>query len=202
MKISTLVKHAALIVVLSKIGYAMQPPPPPLGISQLRELIRRADLVVVGEIKEVKETEGPVSAGKEARINAVLKVEKILKGKHAGGDLVLEESYTKPGSMRTQYVAVAGEEHGKTITCERQGPAQYHGVYRKGARIIALLASVKGANAYRPLGSGTYNEHLCEFIMENGAVRTVNFSFAADLERYARSENEFTNLVAQLSERR
>jgi len=202
MKLSTLAKHGALIVVLSKIGYAMQPPPPPLGISQLRELIRSADIVVVGEIIDVKETEKPVSAGKETRIDAVLKVEKILKGKHEGADLLIEESYTAPGSTRYECTPAAGEEHGKVIVGEWAGPAQYHGVYRKGSRIIALLASVKGANAYRPLGSGAYNEHLCEFILENGAVGTVNFSFAADLERYARSENEFINLVAQLSERR
>lgn len=202
MKLSTLVKHAALIVVLSKIGFAMQPPPPPLGMSQLRELILKADLVVVGEIREVKETEGPVSAGKEVRIDAVLKVEKILKGQYAGGDLVIEESYTKPGSTRYQCTPAAGEERGMVIVGESAGPAQYHGVYKKGSRIIALLAPVKGGRAYRSLGSGTYNEHLCEFIVENGAVRTVNFSFAGDVERYARSENEFVNLVAQLSEGR
>ena len=36
----------------------MQPPPPPLNLAQLRMLTSEADLIAVGKIDRVKETEG------------------------------------------------------------------------------------------------------------------------------------------------
>ncbi len=196
------VAQIMLIVVFSNPVYAMQPPPPPLGMSQLRDLIGEADIVVVGEVKEVRETGEAVDGGNRVRIDAVLKTEKILKGKYGKADLLIEESYTTAGSMGYQCTPAAGEERGKVIAGAIAGPAQYHGIYRKGSRIVALLAPIKGSTVYSPLGSGTYDKHLCEFFIENGAVRALNFSFAADLERSARSESEFINLIATLSERR
>lgn len=202
MKLTVLLKYVALIAALPNVGYAVQPPPPPLGISQLRELIRRSDLVVVGKIKDVNEAEKTVDVKKETRINAILEIEKILKGVYGGANLVLEESYSTHCAMRPHHTPTTSKKHEKTIARERSGPIQYHGVYRKGARIIALLVPVKGAGTYQPLGSGTYDEYLCEFLIENGTVRTVNSSFEADIERYARSESGFTDLIVKLSERR
>ena len=183
-------------------GYAMQPPPPPLDVPQLKGLVAKADLVVVGEVREVKETEATDGAVKRVRIDAVLKIARVIKGKCEGADLLIEESYTAPGSTLSQCTPAAGEDRGKVIVGEWAGPAKYHGVYTKGSRIIALLAPVKGGGAYRPLGSGTYNEHLGEFLVENNAVRAVSLPFAAGLERYAHSENEFIDLVAALTEGR
>lgn len=53
-----------IIFFVAKTGYAMQPPPSPLNIQKLRNLISEADIIVVGKVSKVKEIEGV--NGKEA----------------------------------------------------------------------------------------------------------------------------------------
>ena len=57
-----------LLVLVIKGGYAMQPPPPPLNLAQLRMLTSEADLIAVGKIDRVKETEG--ANGEETKRSA------------------------------------------------------------------------------------------------------------------------------------
>ncbi len=53
----------------------------------------------------------------------------------------------------------------KVIIGLRAGQSCYHGKYRQGERIIVLLAKIKGSDLCRPLGSGTYDEYLCLYVL-------------------------------------
>jgi hypothetical protein len=174
-------------------GYAMQPPPPPLDIAQFKLLVAEADIIVIGKINESKETDGV--------IEATLGIEKLLKGKAAGKTIAIKEIY-KPANFQT--LAPESKDEGgqsKAITASIAGPATYHGKYKKDGRILVLLQKIEGTGKYKPLGSGTYNKYLCEFIIENDGIKSIEidyFRFAEDLGKYIVSENKFTGLIKKL----
>ena len=168
-----------ILLLVAKGGYAMQPPPPPLNIAQLKMLIAQADLIVVGKVTEVKETEGT--------IEATLSIEKLLKGKVAGKTIAIKETY-KPTSFQTPAPGSKdGVESPQMLTRSTAGPATYHGKYQEGSRIVVLLEKNEGTGNYRPLGSGTYDKYLCEFLIENDGIKSINtnyFQFAKDVKKY------------------
>ena len=171
----------------------MQPPPPPLNIAQLKTLVAKADLIVVGKITAVKETEGT--------IEATLSIEKLLKGKVAGKTIGIKETYKAFNSQPTAPVSKAEGESPKMIVRTIAGPSTYHGKYKQGARILVLMEKIEGTDKYRPLGSGTYNKHLCEFIIENDGIKNINtnyFRFAEDVGKYTATENNFTGFIKKL----
>lgn len=174
-------------------GYAMQPPPPPLNIAQLKTLVAQADLIIVGKIKAVKETDGTVEA--------TIHIEKLLKGKADGKTIEIKETY-KPASFQTPSPESKNEgESPKMIVRTIAGPGTYHGKYKEGSRIVVLLEKIEGTATYRPLGSGTYNKHLCEFLIENDGIKSIEtnyFRFAEDVERYTATENNFTCFIEKL----
>lgn len=177
----------------------MQPPPPPLNSSQLQELIAEADIIVVGKIDRVEKTEASIKTGKEITIKVILQVEKLLKGRVSGKYVQIKESYPSFNSVTTNLSSKENEEVQRAIISTRAGPCLYHGKYKEGARIIVLLKKIERANEYQLLGSGTYDQHLCEFLIENGGIKTLYFKFADDLEKYAQSEDKFTDLIKKLS---
>jgi hypothetical protein len=78
------------------------------------------------------------------------------------------------------------------------GPSTYHGKYLQDARILVLLEKINGTDKYRPLGSGTYDKHLCEFLIEDDGIKTFYFQFAEDVGKYAGSENQFIDFIEKL----
>jgi len=172
----------------------MQPPPPPLNIAQLKTLVAQADIIVVGKINEVKETEGT--------IEATLGIEKLLKGKIAGKTIVIKETYkTFNSSSPALGLKDGGESQKKMIIRSTAGPSAYHGKYKKDSRIIALMEKIEGTDNYRPLGSGTYNKHLCEFLIENDGIKSIEinyFRFAEDVRKYIGSEKQFISFIKKL----
>ena len=81
------------------------------------------------------------------------------------------------------------------------GPATYHGKYKEGSRIVVLLEKIEGTGSYRPLGSGTYNKHLCEFLIENDGIKSIEinyFRFAEDVGKYIGSEKQFIGFIKKL----
>ncbi len=173
----------------------MQPPPPPLNIDQLKTLVAQADLIIVGRITAVREAEGIVEA--------TVHVGKLLKGKPAGKTIEIKEKY-KPANRETPAPESKNEgEPPKMISRTIAGPGAYHGKYKEGSRIVLLLAKIAGAESYKPLGSGTYNKYLCEFLIENGGIKSVEtdyFRFAQDLEKHTATENKFIYLIKKLIE--
>jgi len=168
----------------------MQPPPPPLNIAQLKILVAQADLIVIGKINEVKETAGT--------IEAALSIEKLLKGKVAGNTIAIEETY-KPASFQTPALGSKNEgESPQMIVRSTAGPGAYHGKYKKGSRIVVLLEKIEATGNYRPLGSGTYNKHLCEFLIENDGIKANYFQFAEDVGKYTGSEKQFISFIKKL----
>jgi hypothetical protein len=182
-----------ILLLIPKGGYAMQPPPPPLNIAQLKMLIAQADLIVVGKITAVKETEGTVEA--------TVHIEKLLKGKAAGKTIGIKETY-QPASFQTPATGLKDEgESPQMLVHSTAGPSTYHGKYKKDGRIIVLLEKIKGTANYRPLGSGTYDKYLCEFLIENDGIKSINtnyFQFAKDVEKYAASEKSFIGFIKKL----
>ena len=182
-----------LLLLVPKGGYAMQPPPPPLNIAQLKMLIAEADLIVVGKINAVKEADGTVEA--------TVHIEKLLKGKVAGNTIAIEETY-KPASFQTPAPGSKNEgESPQMIVRSTAGPGAYHGKYKKGSRIVVLLEKIEATGNYRPLGSGTYNKHLCEFLIENDGIKSIEtnyFRFAEDVGKYTATENKFTGFIKKL----
>ena len=179
-----------ILLLIPKGGYAMQPPPPPLNIAQLKMLIAQADLIVVGKVTEVKETEGT--------IEATLSIEKLLKGKVAGKTIGIKETYKAFNSQPTAPVSKAEGESPKMIVRTIAGPSTYHGKYKQGARILVLLEKIEGSDKYKPLGSGTYNKHLGEFLIEDDGIKTFYFKFAEDVGKYAGCEKQFISIIKEL----
>ena len=86
----------------------------------------------------------------------------------------------------------------KMIVGLRAGPSYYHGRYKQGERIIVLLSKIEGTDRYRPLGSGTYDKHLCEFLIKDDGIKTFYFKFADDVGKYVGSEEQFIGLIRRL----
>jgi len=186
-----------ILFFVTEQGYAMQPPPPPLDSVQLQKIIAEADVIVVGQIERVKKTE-EVDGAKKIIVEAVVKVEKLLKGKVPSKDIRIRESYPSFSSITVEPTSKEDTRTQKTIISTVAGPRCYHGRYQEGARIVVLLAVIEGAGEYKPLGSGTYDKHLCEFLIENGSIKTLYFKFADDVERYTQSEKKFISLIERL----
>lgn len=195
-----LLSACAVFFLVAKGGYAMQPPPPPLNLVQLRMLISEADLIAVGKIGKVKETEG-VEAGKTREtVEVILNVEKLLKGEVTSKTIVIKEIYK---TFDSQPPGLGSKDEGdpkKMIVSSRAGPSCYHGRYRQGMRIVVLLEKIEGADEYRPLGSGTYDKHLCEFLIEDNGIKTFYFKFADDVGKYAGCEEQFIGFIRKLIE--
>jgi len=176
----------------------MQPPPPPLNLAQLKMLTSEADIIAVGEIDRVKETKGENRGEVKETVEAVLSVEKLLKGKVVGKAIIIRETYK---TFDPQLTDLESKDEGapkKMIVSSKAGPSCYHGRYRVGMRIVVFLEKIEGADKFRPLGSGTYDKHLCEFLIENGGIKTFYFRFADDVGKYAGCEEQFTGLIEKL----
>ena len=190
----------AVFFLFAKGGYAMQPPPPPLNLVQLKTLISEADIIAVGKIGRIKETDC-VNGGKTKKsIEVTLSVEKLLKGEVSGKTIVIKETYSTIDSPTLCPMPKDENEPRKAIIGLRAGPSCYHGTYKQGARIIVLLARIEGTSGYTPLGSGTYDKHLCEFLIEDEGIKSFYFKFAGDVEKDAGSEKEFIDLIRRLRE--
>ena len=182
-------------------AYCMQPPPEPLNIAKLRQLVSEADVIVLGKIVSVRESESARGGERMKTLSAVLGVEKILKGRaFCEKSIIIQETYPNPEYMEAPRAAMPGDKGvpEKGLVVSRAGPSCYHGRYVRGDRIIVLLEEIEGTDAYKPLGSGTYDQHLGEFLMENDGIRAFYFRFAEDLSAYAKSEDEFIDLIRAL----
>lgn len=171
----------------------MQPPPPPLNTDQLKIFVAQADLIIVGRIKAVRETEGTVEA--------TVRIEKLLKGEAAGKTIEIKETYKPASFQKPSPESKTEADPDKAIVASIAGPATYHGKYRKDGRILVLLEKNEGTGHYRPLGSGTYNKYLCEFLIENDGMKSIEtnyFRFAEDVVKYTTTENNFTGLIKKL----
>jgi len=181
-----------------EVGYPMQPPPSPLNLTQFRKLISEADVIAVGKIDSVKETESLNGVEMKRTVEATLSIEELLKGKVTGKTIVIKETYPTSNSPTLGLVPRDEGKSRKTITVIRVGPSRYHGRYRQGALIIVLLAKIKGTDVYKPMGSGTYDKHLCEFLIESAGIKMLYFRFADDVGKHAGSKEQFIGLIRKL----
>jgi hypothetical protein len=179
-----------MLLLVNRGGYAMQPPPPPLNIEQFKALIAQADLIIVGKINEVKETEGTTEAA--------VHVERLLKGKVAEKTIEIKETYKSANSPKPSLGSKDEGESNKTIVRSIAGPSTYRGKYNKGSRVIIFMERIEGTHKYRPLGSGTYDKYLCEFLIENDGIKTYYFQLAEDVGKYAVSEKAFVSFIKKL----
>lgn len=153
-----------------------------------------ADIIVVGKVGKVRETEKVVDGEAHGAVIANLSIEKLLKGKVAGNNLTIQESY----ALLNPSSPAAVSKDGNMIVGMKAGPSVYHGRYSTGARIVVLLEKAVGTHGYRPLGSGSYDRYLCEFLIENGGIKPLYFRFAEDMSHYAESEGQFVDLIERL----
>jgi hypothetical protein len=182
-------------------GYSMQPPPAPLNISQLRQLVSRADLIIVGRVISVRETECVKGGEIRKSVAAALSVEQPLKGDAlSDSTIMVEETYPAPDFLKPPPAPVQRDGSGpeKGVVGMRAGPSCYHGRYERGGRVILFLEDIEGTCGYRPLGSGTYDKHLCEFFIGADGIKTVYFRFADDVLPYVTSEDGFIGLIRTL----
>jgi len=187
-----------IFFLVPETGYAMQPPPRPLNIVKLRVLISEADVIAVGKIGTVKESESVDGVQKKKSIEVVLSIEKLLKGEVPGTTVVIKETCPIFQSPISAPKPIDEGEPKRTIIRLTSGPSCYHGRYKQGSRIVVLLEKTDGKDDYKPLGSGTYDKHLCEFPIENDGIKTFYFRFAADLVQYVASEEKFIGLIKSL----
>jgi hypothetical protein len=176
----------------------MQPPPPPLNLQELRNLVSEAEVIVVGKIGKVKEIDSVNGTEARKTLEVILNIEELLKGDVSGKTIVIKETYPTFDSPKTG-PAQGVQGPPKTIIGLRAGPSCYHGRYKEGERIIVLLAKIVGTNEYKPLGSGTYDKHLCAFPIEGDGIQTFYFRFAADVANHSGSEKKFIDLIKRLT---
>jgi len=177
----------------------MQPPPPPLDIAAFKALIAQADLIVVGEV--IHRNESSPDAGQLSKsLEITVDVEKSLTKNNCGKHISIRESF--PAPLPDKPLPLPGnitkDTAGPAISAAKVGPSAYHGVYHRGERIILLLSDTGNACQFRPIGSGTYDRHLGEFLIVNGKIETLYYTFAPDLKRYADSETSFLQLLDSL----
>jgi hypothetical protein len=187
----------AVFLVAINAGYAMQPPPPPLNLANFKSLVSLADVIVVGKVGEVRETEKMLDGKAHREVKADLRIEKLLKGNVTGETLTIQESSAVLNPSLPRAANQDGSGPKEMIVASKAGPSTYHGHYTAGMRIIVLLEKVEGAHGYRPLGSGSYNKYLCEFLVEPDGIKPFYFKFAEDMSRYAESEDRFVDLIKQ-----
>lgn len=189
------------LLLVSDAGHAMQPPPPPLSVLQLERLVAAADVIALGEIVEVAEIDAPGAAGEIQATQAVMQVERLLKGKLRGNRLLIREpAYSAAPPVKTSKTA-QGSKPRETIAHTGAGPSPYHGRYRKGNRVIMLLEPTTDGAAFKPLGAGTYDGYLCEFFIEEDHIATRYFELAEDAAVHAESEERFIRLIDSLLNR-
>jgi len=180
----------------------MQPPPEPLNIPKLRCLISEADLIAVGTVTGLMETECTKGGERRKTVSAALSVEMPLKGDVlSGSPIMIEETYPAPDSLLKpppERLAKNNNAPEKAVVGLRAGPSRYHGRYAQGGRIIVFLKDIKGTCGYTPLGSGTYDKHLCEFLIETDGIKALYFRFADDVLPHVGSEEEFIGLIRAL----
>jgi len=181
----------------------MQPPPPPLTVVELKKLVSEADVIVVGEVGRIRETDS-IDKGeknKSTEIEVSLKLKKLLKGEVSSKTIRIKECLTAfgfvRGGARSKNMKNKPE---KEIVGVRVGPRYYHGKYMQGDRIIVLLSKIEGTDEYAPLGSGTYDKYLCEFLIKDAWIRAFYFKFADDVGKYVGSEEQFVGLIKKLIE--
>ena len=181
----------------------MQPPPPPLTVIELKKLVSEADVIVVGEIGKIRETDS-IDKGeknKSTEVEVTLKLEKLLKGEVSSKTIHIKECHPAFDSVRVGAgLKNMKNKSEKEIVGVRVGPRYYQGKYVQGAKIIMLLSRVEGTDEYEPLGSGTYDKYLCEFLIKDGGVRAFYFRFADDVGKYVGSEEQFVGLIRKLIE--
>jgi hypothetical protein len=191
------------LLLVIKEGYAVQPPPPPLNLALLRILVAEADLIAVGTITVVKESGKKENTEEsEKTVEAVLRIEKLLKGRVSTKTVLIRETYRTYIPQVSASGPGDGSEPQKMVVREIAGPSAYHGRYEKGSRIVILLGKTDGADQYKPLGSGTYDRHLCEFLIEDKRIKTLYFQFADDVGKYTADENQFIGLIHKLTKAR
>jgi len=190
----------ALFFLFIEVGYTMQPPPPPLNLEQLKMLISSADAIGVVTIDEVKKSETVVGQETRRTVEAVLFVEKLIKGDIQGKNIVIKETYPVLNPSLPAAVPQGENKPGQTIIGRKAGPSCYHGEYSQGGRMVVLLEKIEGRNEYKPLGSGSYNKYLGEFVIETGSVKSLYYQFADDLHRFTKSENQFVDLISRLAD--
>ena len=201
MKSTGIILSIGVAIVLSQSGYALQPPPQPLNSPQFQVLIGEADIIVVGKVGRVKKIELAANTGKEITVEVTLKIEKLLKGEISGENIHIQESYPLFGSSGNDALSSKKATSAGQMVSVSAGPRPYHGKYNDGERIIILLKVNKGTDTYRPAGSGTYDQYLCEFIIDVDGIKPLYFMFADDMEKYTRSEGAFIGLIEELSEK-
>ncbi|MDP8275082.1 MAG: hypothetical protein RAO92_01630 [Candidatus Euphemobacter frigidus] len=179
----------------------MQPPPAPLDSPGFQALTGKADIIVVGKVVQVTETEEAAKTGREITVEVTLKIGDLLKGDVSGENIHIQESYPGFDSIVKDLTSSKNKISRGQIVSTSAGPRPYHGKYKEGDRIIVLLKVIEGKDKYRPLGSGTYDEYFCEFLIQAGGIKTLYFKFADDIEKYTRSEDEFIGLIKKLSEK-
>ena len=190
----------ATLFLLIEVGYTMQPPPPPLNLEQLKELISSSDVIALGKIDEVKESESVVGRETKRTVEAVLIVEKLIKGHIPGKSIVIKETYPVLNPSPPAAAPRGEKKPQKVIIGMKAGPSCYHGKYSQGARIIVLLEKLAGSDEYKPLGSGSYNKYLGEFLIETGGIKSLYYQLADDLQKSAGSENQFVDLISRLAD--
>jgi len=171
MKLTEMVLSIGLALFFSNPGYTMQPPPAPLDSPGFQALTGKADIIVVGKVVQVTETEEAAKTGREITVEVTLKIGDLLKGDVSGENIHIQESYPGFDSIVKDLTSSKNKISRGQIVSTSAGPRPYHGKYKEGDRIIVLLKVIEGKDKYRPLGSGTYDEYFCEFSSRQGALR-------------------------------
>lgn len=180
----------------------MQPPLPPLNVEKLKQLVSEADLIVVGKVVRVGENEAVDGQETKIELQCELNVVEFIKGHVSNQTIIIREIYPTfavptPSIENVLEMKKVGPGR-KTVKGFRAGPGVYHGKYTPGERIMVFLYGSDGNEAFKPLGSGTYDGYLCEFLIGQDGVEPLYFRFSDDVKGRTGSEQAFIGLIRSL----
>jgi len=181
-------------------AYAMQPPPPPLTIAQLKKLVADAELITVAQVDGISEPSSEVDTTRKF-IEIRLRIERNLTKTPCDKYIVIRDNLPDPmeGQPAAMPDSLSGDKKGPFITPMKAGPRIYHGVFNVGDRVILFLYDNQGGCRYRLMGSGSYTDYLGEFAIQENAVQPVSsYRLAEDLLPYTVSVNTFLQLIDSL----
>ena len=167
----------------------MQPPPPPLSIANFKKLVSQAELILVGRVISVKRVKEPDQPGRD-KIEVTVEIKKLMKGEVLGDTVSIEEEIPIKKEIK-----IKGDSK---IVGVQVGPSPYHGMYEPGEKILLMLVKNAGKDKYHPIGSGTYDKYLGEFLIKEDGITPLYFKFADDIKKYTGSQGKFIDLIEKI----
>ena len=180
-----------LVLCLCSEASAVRPPLKPLDMDNLNKMVAEADVIAVGTVSSETRSKTVHKPRETIAIQAVISVDRIIKGDTSIKTITIDESYQQFSSND----ALAD----KGITASTTGPPPPVGIYRKGERIFAFLKSISNSGLFRPVGSGNYDAYIGLFEITSHGITSDRYTLDDAIATYSGNEDGFVSLISRIA---